>query len=396
MQFSLLTLATVLGLSLAAPSNPGFVHVPLSIPKRDSSNSLNNPSKAPGYFNVDLLNEVLAYEGAIEVGGQEIKTIMDTGSSFLWVWDSNATYCSTDNMGIILCSLNGDYTPGKSKTSNNTGKSFHIQYGLGSASGDMYTDVVSLGGASVKNFHFGVNSGEFANNTIPVFGIGPNPDNQTSFSAQLVEQGQIKRNAYGLSLGPVDDSEKSELTFGAVNTGRFEGKLKTLNIDNDPYHYRVKASGSLNGDSFLKDGDVILDSGTSITYLNSEAWPKFEATLKKSGIELGSRNGFNTIPCADGNKLKVELNFDGQIIKVSGEDLSLSLKNIGVMDDTTCILGVLPGGINLQEMNLFGDTMVRSIYAVYDLDHNQVSLAQAVHGKPDNYVVIDGAIPHSE
>lgn len=398
MQFSLITLATVLGLSLAAPANPGFVHVPLSMAKNSDINSLNNPRKAPSEYNVDLLNLVLSYTATVTIGGENIHAIMDTGSSYLWVWARDSQFCSSQQ-GVFICFDNGTYDPSRSKTSKNTGKKFHITYGVGSAGGDMYTDDVSLGNAALKNFTFGVNNGTFANNTTPVFGIGPNPDNTTSFSAELVKQGQIKRNVYGLSLGPVDASQNSEISFGAVNTGRFEGKLKTLNIDNDPYHYRVKASGSLNGESFLEDGDVVLDSGTSLTYLNPDSWPKFQDTLKKSGLKFGTLDGgLTTFPCADGDKLQVELNFDGQIIKVSGKDFGLSLNSINPLspDKSTCILGVLPGGPNLRGTNLFGDTIVRSIYAVYDLDHNQVSLAQAVHGKPDNYVVVDGAIPDSE
>lgn len=403
MQFSLLALATVLGLSVAAPAKPAFVHVPLTRGPPAGSNSLNNPSKDAsngnnnGEYNLQLLNEYLSYSASFQIGGQSISANMDTGSQILWVWSQDSEFCQSQ-AGSLSCALSGSYNASLSKTSRDTGETFDLQYGVGSASGDYYNDTLDFGGAPLTNFTFGVNAGAYANNSSPVFGIGPNSDNDTSLSAQLVKQGYTKRNVYGLSLGPAGDSQIAELTFGAVNTGRFDGKLKTLKIDNDPYHFRLKASGTINGKSFLDNGDVILDSGTSLSYLNPDTWSKFDEVVQNSGLTLGQTSGFTTFPCADGDKLELELDFDGQVIKASGKDLGVPLYLISprTKDTTSCILGVLPGGPNLDGFNLFGDTFLRNVYAVYDLDHNEVSLAQAVYNKPNNYVVIDGAVPDSE
>ncbi|KAG5360649.1 Acid extracellular protease [Yarrowia sp. B02] len=395
MHFSIPTIAAFVGLALAAPANPGFVHVPLSFPKREES--LNNPLKAPGNITVELIASAVAYETNLLIGGQRNSVILDTGSPFLWVWDMNSDFCKGPET-LLYCAFDGSYQPRSSSTGKNTGKHFKIEYGLGSASGPIYTDTVQMGSATLTDFPFGVNDGKFANNSIPVFGIGPSPQANTSFSAQLVQQGLTKRNAYGLSLGPVDNSEFSEVTFGAVNTGRFDGKLKTLPIDDDPYHYKLKASGSVNGESFLDNGDVILDSGTSLTYLNEDAYSKFSAAIAKAGIKFGTDQGLPTFKCADGDKIAFELDFAGQKIKASGADLGIPLQLLDFTstDNSSCVFGVLPGGKDIRGLNLFGDTFLRNVYAVYDLDRKQVSIAQAVRGKPDHYVVIDGAVPDSE
>lgn len=402
MQFSILAVATFLGLTLAAPANSGFVRVPVT-PKtlaKKNPNAISNPLKdLNGEVTVELITAATSYDVQINLGNQNITVDLDTGSPFLWVWSADSEYCTSID-GLFACTLQGDYhTEGAS--GKNTGSKFNITYGLGSASGDVWSDSATLGSATVQNFPFGVNSGAFANNSMGVFGIGPNPDKNTSYSAQLKEQGIIKRNAYGLSLGPLTSLEDpSEITFGAVNTGRFDGKLKTVKIQNDPYHYRVGASASVNGESILDNGQVILDSGTTLTYLNDDAYAKFNATLNKSGLKIavsteGATAGLPTFNCSEGNKLNLSVDFDGQIVKANATDLSIPVSIFTGADNGQCVLGVFPGGENLRGLNLLGDTFLRNVYAVYDLDRSEVSIAQLAKGKKDNYVVITGDIPDS-
>lgn len=70
----------------------------------------------------------------------------DTGSSDLWIWSSemaNATkYSKTHKI----------YDPKKSKTAKHTSGTWNISYGDGSsASGDVWTDTVTVAGVTIQN-----------------------------------------------------------------------------------------------------------------------------------------------------------------------------------------------------------------------------------------------------
>lgn len=78
--------------------------------------------------------------------GVTVNLDFDTGSSDLWIWSSelaNASkYSKTHNI----------YNPTKSKTATKATGTWNISYGDGSsASGDVYTDAVTLAGITIPN-----------------------------------------------------------------------------------------------------------------------------------------------------------------------------------------------------------------------------------------------------
>ncbi|KAG5358567.1 Acid extracellular protease [Yarrowia sp. B02] len=396
MHFSLATITALLTFVAAAPAQKGFVHAPIK-----KHNLTEVQSKIPNFassgpITAELYNEVNAYQVEFSLGGQQISASIDTGSEILWVWNSDSDACQVDQQD---CQQEGTYTPSQSSTGEDTGVPFNINYGKGHASGYLYKDTAVIGGATAPSFKFGVDTGDISSGGFSmVFGIGVNSDAESSISAQLQKSGAISRNLYGMSFSEAKyagtNVDNSEITFGAINTGRFEGSLKTIPRvqTSGLQHFSVQASAKMGDRELFEDDIVILDSGTTMTYFKSEYYPTFLDGLQDAGVSLQNYpGGWQGYPCSQNGDIHFTYSFSGKEIEVSGHDLAIPANMISAnVDSSVCYMGVGDGG----DMNLFGDTFLRAIYSVYDLERDEVSIAQAAHGKPDNYLVITGDVPN--
>lgn len=87
----------------------------------------------------------LEYVVPVKIGtpGVTLNLDFDTGSSDLWVWSSELAHASRYSGHTI-------YNPSKSSTAKKVSGSWNISYGDGSsASGNVYTDTVTIGDVSV-------------------------------------------------------------------------------------------------------------------------------------------------------------------------------------------------------------------------------------------------------
>lgn len=145
----------------------------------------------------------------------------------------------------------------------------------------------------------------------------------------------------------------------------------------------LSATSSSGTDQFTPDGfavAAILDSGTTITLLPDDV---AEMVFEELGATISQELGAVVVPCALGsNPGTLNYGFGGSggpTIKVSMSELVLPL----VLTDgtvptytngeTACQLGIQAAG---SLPVLFGDTFLRSAYAVYDLANNRIGLAQ--------------------
>ncbi|EGW32145.1 uncharacterized protein SPAPADRAFT_61229, partial [Spathaspora passalidarum NRRL Y-27907] len=142
---------------------------------------------------------------------------VDTGSSVLWVMDSNGACKTSPLTGKVPdCKAHGTFSFQGSETFNKTEESFHMEYAdKESADGFYVKDDISLGkDVVVKGFGFGLADG--ASSEVGILGISFPRVNSTgrSFPVELKNQGITNRSAYSIFLNK--PNKTGSVLFGAV------------------------------------------------------------------------------------------------------------------------------------------------------------------------------------
>ncbi|KAI1492130.1 aspartic peptidase domain-containing protein [Biscogniauxia mediterranea] len=343
-----------------------------------------------GTVRATLDNEETLYFVNVTLGtpAQSIRMHLDTGSSDLWVNTPDSDLCSSRSQP---CSFAGTYSANDSSTYEYVGSWFNISYVDGSgASGDYVSDTITIGGTTIERLQFGIGyestSGQgilgigYAVNEVQVGRAGM--DAYENLPMMMVSSGAIQRNAYSLWLNDLD-SNTGSILFGGVDTAQYTGTLKTLPIQADGGVYSEflitltalhLGSTEIASDLALA---VLLDSGSSLTYLPDTV---AETIYEQVGAQYVESDGAAYVPCslAD-NTTTLNFTFTDPVISVDMNELVLDLVTTGGQRPTfsngvtACLFGIAPAG---SGTNVLGDTFLRSAYVVYDLDNNQISLAQ--------------------
>jgi hypothetical protein len=313
---------------------------------------------------------------------QNFRLHIDTGSSDLWVNSVNSNLCS---QGGNQCGESGTYNANDSSTYNYVNGAFNISYVDGSgASGDYATDNFRFGGQTVKDLQFGI--GYVSSSPEGILGIGytinevavgrAGLDPYPNLPQKLKDDGTINSNAYSLWLNDLDASTGSIL-FGGVDTDKYQGELQTLPIIPERGQYAefiIALTGmgrNGNNGSIFENANVpvLLDSGSSLMYLPDNVASSLYQTFD---AQYDASQGAAFVDCDLANQQgSLEFNF-------SGVQISVPLNELVIVAAVSrgrpvCILGIGPAG---QSVAVLGDTFLRSAYVVYDLENNEISLAQ--------------------
>ncbi|KAI9885147.1 MAG: Signal recognition particle [Watsoniomyces obsoletus] len=335
---------------------------------------------------------------------QEFRFHLDTGSSDLWTNAVSSTFCRSRS---DPCERSGTYDANQSSTYRYLNSDFRINYVDGSgARGDYATDRLRIGGEDIPDLQFGIgyrsSSGEsilgigYAGNEAQVGrGTGPAYPN---LPQRMVQSGVIQSNAYSLWLNDLESATGSIL-FGGVNTEKYTGQLSTLPVQNtrrrpDPTEFIITLtdislslpgqSPSLSSDNIIlasrRSDPVLLDSGSSISYLNDDLAEVIFATV---GAEKDSRSGAALIGCSQyNNASQLNFRFSSPTISVPMNELVILPEDgLGGFSASTlrdgitpaCLFGIAAAG---DTPAVLGDTFLRSAYVVYDLENHEISIAQ--------------------
>jgi hypothetical protein len=331
---------------------------------------------------LDNLETLYFANASVGTPAQNFRLHIDTGSSDLWVNSKNANVCT---QGGNQCGESGTYSANDSSTYKYLNSAFNISYVDGSgASGDYITDTFRFGGRTIKDLQMGV--GYVSSSPEGILGIGymlnevavgrAGLDPYPNLPQKLVNDGAINSNAYSLWLNDLDASTGSIL-FGGVDTDKFHGELKTLPVIAERGQYAefiIALTGmGQNGrnDSIFtgRNIPVLLDSGSSLMYLPDDIT---RSLYQKYNARYEASQGAATVDCNLGNQ-EGSLDFD-----FSGVHISVPLNELVIVASVSrgqavCLLGIGPAGSSVA---VLGDTFLRSAYVVYDLDNNEISLAQ--------------------
>ncbi|AOW00990.1 aspartic peptidase domain-containing protein [Yarrowia lipolytica] len=383
-----IVVSVLAAIAAAAPATSKVVQFPVT---RHS-----NPNKAPSQFlqkvstpSVTVTNKEYWYSVALQLGSpaQNFNVLLDTGSSDLWVYASNDTQDCENN----ACAFTGTFNADQSSTYQFLNDDFSIHYVSGSSVGNWGTDTLHIGGVSLTDFQFAAAAS--AGGGQGVLGISLQgsesvpPGNQyENFPLKLKSDGYIDRAVFSLYLDDLSSST-GNLLFGGVDKAKYEGDLAVLPLTSSAA-FQVAYSGISVGQNSYGGGNAVLDSGTSYTYIPDQDFQQLAQDLNFQ--ETDQSTGLPIIDC-DSNE-PVTFSFDGKDIVVPSSQMVIPLSTlVGDDSETQCVFGI-QSAASTQDYVLFGDTFLRAAYVVYDLDQEQVGIAQAKYTSEIDIQPVSGSI----
>lgn len=338
---------------------------------------------------------------SIGTPAQELSVRVDTGSSDLWVNTASSIVCSQI---LDPCSISGTYEANSSGSYDFVSDDFTISYADGTgAAGDYVTDTLSIGAVTLEDFQFAI--GYESDSRTGILGIGyianeaaVNYNDQNPYPnlpQAMVDADIIQSNAYSLWLDDLESSS-GHLLFGGVDTNKYIGSLQTLPVQRDRGEY-TQLIISISGMSMTRNRTsqdlasslpvaAILDSGSSISYIPDDLANEIFSALN---VRYSQRSEIAVCSCALRDlDISVDFTFTSPTISVPirelvidpEQDLAQKLAYLEKRQGSTysygdapCLFGIAPSGASFA---VLGDTFLRSAYVVYDLDNDEISLAQ--------------------
>jgi Eukaryotic aspartyl protease len=345
---------------------------------------------------------------------------LDTGSSDIWIPSTKSDICVLRRRACTL----GAFDSSASRTVvfiDRLQNAFQIQYVDGSQmQGDYIADTFGMGDSvNLRNLTMGLATQ--ATRGLGVMGIGYSAGESIvaldptevypNVIDELVNQGVISSRAYSLYLNDLN-AESGNILFGGIDTNKYSGDLVALPVQPDAdsgslTSFTVTFTGLtiMNGagiNQLTRDSiaePAILDSGTTNTY-----FPDALANSILEGLGVTTDESFgNVVRCS---LAREEATFIFTFGGPGGASINVSLAQfvtpLLTPDGRTptfpdgaeaCSFGIYGAG---NDPILFGDTFLRSAYVVYDLENNQIALAQARFDAPDASIVeipAGGSIP---
>lgn len=404
----LLAAATIFSALTSTLASPRVVSFPFTKEIRRDVTALHRRA-APA--EVAIGNAIILYYINVTVGTppQPFALQLDTGSSDTWIPSVQSDICITSR---LACSLGAFDTFESSTYTELLSNAFQIRYVDGSTiRGDYFADTLEMGdNVRVQNLTMGL--ANRATRGLGIMGIGYSAGESIvdldpnavypNIIDQLKNQGVIASRAYSLYLND-HFAEEGNILFGGVDTNKYTGDLIGLPVQLDSYSggytsFTVAFTGlsvmDASGNSQLTRDDIavpaILDSGTTNTY-----FPDDLANAILEGVGVTSDESFgNVVPCSVGdNEATFVFQFGGE----GGATINVTLSqfvgplvttdgSIPTFDngDEACSFGIYGAG---EDPILFGDTFLRSAYVVYDLENNEIALAQARYGAGEANIV---------
>lgn len=313
----------------------------------------------------------------VEIGtpAQTVKLDFDTGSADLWVFSTEQSKSTQKGHDV--------FDPTKSSTWKElTGKAWKISYGDGSsASGDVGTDTVSIGGLKVENqavelaktmsaqFSQGTGDGllGLAFGTINTVTSSGQSDPQPTPVENMITQQDIPKEAELFTsafYSERDQNKDSFYTFGYIDQDLITAsgeEIHWADIDNSQGFWQFQsASYSVNGKSTTVSGNTaIADTGTTLALVSDDVCKALYAQIK--GAKYDDQQQGWTFPsnltADDLPDFSVAVG-DKEFV-IQKEDLAFA-----PVDANTWYGGVQSRGD--LDFDILGDSFLKSVYAIWD------------------------------
>jgi hypothetical protein len=302
-----------------------------------------------------------SYFAQVQLGSKakSVYLLLDTGAGTTWVMGPSCTSAP--------CKTHNSFGAGDSDTFKLLPQSFGISYGSGSVSGDMATDTLSIAGIKLTA-NFGI-----ANQTtddftsFPIDGIlglsqakGPAP----TFMETVVAQKVLKANIFGVSISRSSDGvNNGVINFGAPDSSQFTGSLSySPVITNSEGDWAIQMDDVGFGDASAGVGSksAYIDTGTSFIFAPDADCKKFHDIVPGAQSTDGTTY---TVPCTTTTPLTIT--FGSNTYTISPKDW------VAPMANGACTSNVY-GHEVVEGAWLLGDTYLKNVYTVFDVDQNRV------------------------
>ncbi|VVT56134.1 uncharacterized protein SAPINGB_P004845 [Magnusiomyces paraingens] len=342
----------------------------------------------------ELFDRAYFYSITVGIGlpKRDYKLLLDTGSSDIWITNdttiSNAPY---DYHGDLTRKL--------------TGETGLLRYMMGLVNFAYATNFFEFAGKTLRDVPYGIafktkDMAPLQGDTSGYLGLGYSSSNRKNLPQYLKDEGYIKRNSYSISF-VFSKETKSDggIIFGGIDHSKYTGELykfPRLNIATlkKKKSLAIKLSEIyMDGKTFKINKPAAFDTGATMSYFPRKA---YLAVCEYFGVDYKDTraSGYPLIDIEKTGDKIIKLDFAGAIIAVQGKDFALdyfpeassNLKVFGIANSD-----------NSFNVPIIGANILKSMYVVYDLDGEEIAIAQAnVLPGPSKIEPIVDSIPQAK
>ncbi|XP_025264613.1 lysosomal aspartic protease isoform X3 [Camponotus floridanus] len=307
------------------------------------------------------------YYGNITIGTppQSFSVLFDTGSSNLWVPSAK---CASDDEA---CLDHHKYYSSKSSTYKPINTPFAIQYGTGSLTGFLSSDIVTIAGLPVKDQGF-AEAVEQPGDTFVysefdgILGMGYpeiSVDGVTPVFVNMFKQHLVEQPIFSFYLSRDPSAmEGGELILGGSDPNHYDGDFTYVPVTEEGYWQFTMDRIEMSDYVVTENKQAIADTGTSLI-----VGPNSDIDIINEFIQAKSDG---SVDCGSVDQLPtISIVLGGVIHDLSSDDYILRNVENGY---ETCSSGFESSG---SELWILGDVFLRKYYSVYDMGNNRVGFA---------------------
>jgi len=352
-------------------------------------NKATSGRRAVAGFSMTNQQSDASYFAQVNVGTppQSFNLILDTGSSDLWVTDSQCANCQT---------ATPKYDSSKSNTVSLSQFGTTIRYGSGQVAGQIGTETVSMGGFSVAKQTFlaasQLSTGLLDGSVSGIMGLAfdtitatrSTPFWQNLLNNKLLDSPEMSFWMTRFRNVPTANEEEPGgiFTLGGTNSTLFTGDIEFLDMPSNPSFWLLNLKTvTVNGKSVtIASGDAsisAIDTGTTLIGGPTQDVAAIYAAVP-GAAPIDTESGFYSFPC--NTKVEISLSFGGKLWPINSADMNLGRVSTG---STQCVGGIfdLSLGSNIVSGGgnpnwVVGATFLKNVYSVYRADPPSIGFAQ--------------------